>query len=143
MVASNFEFSTNLEAGAGFELLHNGTRDLLGQLGQELKTLYETEKLFDRLGGFSPRMIKNHTKRQDYDLALPPLCDWATERQEECYIHFLRLVAYAIDDHFQKLVRKCVQHFVVDREPFHHGGMKAIKVLPSPPPQLALILTLL
>ena len=140
MVASNFEFSTNLEAGAAFELLHTGTGALLAQLGQELKILYETEQLFTRLGGFSPPIIKNHTKRQDNDLAVPPLCDWATESQEKCYIHFLRLIAYAIDDNFQKLVQKCVQDFVVDAKPFHHGGIKAIKVAPLPSPQLTLSL---
>ena len=82
--------------------LHDGTKTLLSGLGQELKEVYEREKLATHLGTFAPAMIEGHTKRQDFSLATPP-CHWATQNDEECYIHFLRLVAYAIDARYQRL----------------------------------------
>ena len=127
MILSNLRFTRNLEYFCSFELLHTGTRLLLHRLGQELKVTYEREQLATHLGSFHPPLIAGHTKRQDFDLALPPSCDWVTQHQEECYIHFLRLVAYAIDEPYQKLVQECVKDFIVDVQPFHHDGIQGIK----------------
>ena len=126
MILSNYNFSTNLEYFRAFGILHDGTKTLLSGLGQELKEVYERENLATHLGTFTPRMIKGHTKRQDFSLATPP-CHWATQNDEECYIHFLRLVAYAIDARYQRLVQECVKEFIVDDKPFGHNGIKSIK----------------
>ena len=108
-------------------VLHNGTRDLLADLGIPLQKLYEREKLQERLGSYKPPMIIDHTRRQDYALPRPPGCDWKRREQEEAYIHFLRLIAYAIDESYQRAVAECVEPFSCDKKPFKHAGIKKIK----------------
>ena len=43
------------------------------------------------------------------------------------YIHFLRLIAYAIDERYQRAVAECVAPFNCDKKPFKHAGIKSIK----------------
>ena len=45
MILSNFLFSVNLSPFRAFGILHDGTKTLLSGLGQELKEVYEREKL--------------------------------------------------------------------------------------------------
>ena len=97
MILSYYHFTMFLELD-GWNMLHNGTRDLLADLGTPLRKLYEREQLQERLGSYKPSMIAGHTRRQDYVLPHPPGCDWKRQEQEEVYIHFLRLIAYAIDE---------------------------------------------
>ena len=75
-------------------------------------------------------MIAGHTCRQDFALPHPPGCDWKYQEQEEVYIHFLRLIAYAIDERYQRAVAECVEPFNCDPKPFKHAGIKSIKGFP-------------
>ena len=126
MILSYYHFTMFLELD-GWNMLHNGTRDLLADLGTPLRKLYEREQLQERLGSYKPSMIAGHTRRQDYVLPHPPGCDWKRQEQEEVYIHFLRLIAYAIDERYQRAVAECVAPFNCDKKPFKHAGIKSIK----------------
>ena len=126
MILSNYSFTMFLKV-KGWNMLHNGTRDLLADLGIPLRKLYEREKLQERLGSYQPPMITGHTRRQDHALPHPPGCDWNLREQEEVYIHFLRLIAYAIDERYQRAVAECVAPFNCDKKPFKHAGIKSIK----------------
>ena len=90
MILSNFEFASNLDYYDAWELLHNGTRVLLQQLGSPLRQLYIDQGLEKQLGSYKPTMVAGHSERQDFRLPLPPGCDWSDQAQEEVYNHFFR-----------------------------------------------------
>ena len=127
LILSNSWFTTSLKFNDGWDVLHNRTRDLLADLGVSLRQLYEREQLQERLGSYKPPMIAGHTRRQDYALPYPPKCDWKRQEQEEIYIHFLRFIAYAIDERYQREIAECVAPFICDKKPFKHRGIKSIK----------------
>ena len=130
LILSNESFSTLLNRCNAWDPLKNGTRHLLADLGMQLRDLYVREKLRERLGSYQPPMIADHTCRQDFALPHPTGCDWKWQEQEEIYIHFLRLIAYAIDHKYQHAVAECVAQFNCDPKPFSHGGIKSIKGFP-------------
>ena len=130
MLLSHFAFAWNLICLDAWDLLHNGSGFLLAQLGTQLRDLYDREQLYKQLGTYQPPMIKGHTQRQDFSLPLPPRCDWSQQAQEEVYIHFLRLVAYAIDEQYQRVVEECVRPFNHDKSTFRHGDIHSIKGFP-------------
>ena len=130
MILSQINFTCNLRYFSAWHLLHNGTRILLADLGIQLRDLYVQKQLHERLGLYEPPMILYHTARQDFALPHPPGCDWKEQAQEEIYIHFLRLIAYAIDEKYQRVVAECVEPFNCDKQPFRHRGIKSIKGFP-------------
>ena len=130
MMLSQYDFTLNLQASSAWELLHNGTRLLLADLGAQLRDDYAREQLQERLGPYQPPMVAGHTCRQDFALPHPPGCTWEQQEQEEVYIHFLRLIAYAIDERYQRAVADCVEPFNCDKKPFSHRGIKSIKGFP-------------
>ena len=130
MILSQYYFTVNLRFFKAWKMLHGGTRLILADIGKELRDFYVNEQLQKRLGSFQPAMIVDHTCRQDFDLPYPSGVDWTEQEQEEVYIHFLRLIAYAIDEDYQKVVADCVAPFNCDKKPFSHRGIKSIKGFP-------------
>merc|ERR1719201_1278461 len=130
MMLSQYTFTINLSSYKAGGVLRDGARLLLDNIGSELRDLYVRDQLQKRLGSFEPPIITEHTRRQDFSLPHPPGCDWEEQEQEEIYIHFLRLIAYAIDENYQKVVADCVAQFNVDKKPFSHRGIKSIKGFP-------------
>ena len=120
-------FTVQLRHYNAWDVLHKGAEIQLASHGRGLCDLYARDKLQERLGSFQPPMIAGHTRRQDFALPHPPVCDWKEQEQEEVYIHFLRLIAYAIDERYQRAVAECVESFNCDPKPFKHAGMKSIK----------------
>ena len=129
LLLSQDMFTLSLMHNGAWDLLHNGTKALLDHIGIELREFYENENLRKHLGSLNPRQITGHTHRQDFSLVHPPGCDWKEHIQEEAYIHFLRLIAFAIDEAFQRAVEQCVAPFNCDqgKKPFAHPGIKSIK----------------
>ena len=129
MLLSQEMFTMSLMHNGAWDLLHNGTKALLANIGEELRDYYERKNLRKHLGSLNPDMIEGHKCRQDYALALPPGCDWTEHTQEQAYIHFLRLIAFAIDERFQAVIKQCVARFNCskDEKPFAHPGIKSIK----------------
>ena len=130
MILSQEFFTRNLVYLGAWDFLHEQTRLFLADLGKTLAKLYVDEKLRERLGSYQPAMIPDHTLRQDFSLPYPSGCDWTQQDQEEVYIHFLRLIAYAIDERYQRAVADCVAPFNIDKKPFAHRGIKSIKGFP-------------
>ena len=89
LILSQRMFTVQLRHFKGWELLRNGTRIQLADLGSKLRDLYVRDKLKERLGSFHPPMIAGHTCRQDFVLPHPPGCDWKEQEQEEVYIHII------------------------------------------------------
>ena len=126
MILSQRTFSRNLGFKA-WNVLQEGAGVILAGIGKELRDFYVNEQLQKRLGSFQPAMIVGHTCRQDFELPHPSGVDWTEQDQEEVYIHFLRLIAYAIDEGYQRIIADCVAPFNCDKKPFNHGGIKSIK----------------
>ena len=125
MILSQRQFTENLKKLKAWDVLHDGTRLILADISKELKDFYVNEKLQKRLGSYQPSIYIS-TCRQDLDLPYPSAIDWTEQGQEEIYIHFLRLIAYAIDENYQKVVADCVE----PKKHFSHKGIKAIKSFP-------------
>ena len=130
MILSQEYFTSNLQVFGVWDMLHDGTRFILDDIGKELRDFYVNEQLQTRLGSFQPAMIVDHTCRQDFDLPYPSGIDWTEQEQEEVYMHFLRLIAHAIDEDYQRAVANCVAPFNCDKKPFSHRGIKSIKGFP-------------
>ena len=130
MMLSQYTFTINLSSYKAGGVLRDGARLLLDNIGSELRDLYVRDQLQKRLGSFEPPIITEHTRRQDFSLPHPPGCDWKDQEQEEIYIHFLRLIAYVIDDNYQGTIADCVEPFNCDGKPFRHRGIKSIKGFP-------------
>ena len=120
-------FTVQLRHYNAWDVLHKGAEIQLASHGRGLCDLYARDKLQERLGSFQPPMIAGHTRRQDFALPHPPGYDWKEQEQEEVYIHFLRLIAYAIDERFKLDVAKCVAPFNCDNTPYSRVGMRSIK----------------
>ena len=123
-------FTMGLVRNGAWDLLHNGTKALRANIGAELRDYYEREDLHKHLGSLKPEMIRGHHHkcRQDYALPLPPGCDWKEHMQEQAYIHFLRLIAFAIDERFQADIKQCTAPYSYDEKPFdRQPGIKRIK----------------
>ena len=130
MILSQQYFTTNLEYFKAWGVLHAGTGHLLADLGVQLRDIYVRDQLQEHLGSFQPQMSPEHTGRQDFALPHPPGCDWTQQDHEEIYIHFLRLICYAIDERFHRAVFECVAPFNCDKQAFAYKGIKSIKDFP-------------
>ena len=111
----------------------SGAKNVLTTLGAELDKLYTSLDLAASLGQYKPAVLETHTKRQDSPgFGAPPLMsmvNWpeAYIDAEEAYIHFLRMIAYAVDDAYHMALNECIQPYIVDKKLFHHNGLSSIK----------------
>lgn len=132
MLFANPHFSNNLKNWLYvWKFLKKGTQHLLSLRGEPLAALYRRRGLRKSLGTYQAPKIADHTQRQDFCLNTPPDIDWSSQAQEEVYIHFLRMVAWAIDESYRNAVRECVAPFIADNEsPFSRRGIRSIKGYP-------------
>lgn len=130
MLFSSEHFKDKLVYFDALTMLRNGIQLLLAEDCAKLKNLYDEQYLSHHLGTYKPPVVVGHTRRQDFLLPHPPGFDWMEQNQEEIYIHFLRLIAFAIDIPFQRKVAACVKPYVDDK-PFHRSGIRSIKSFPQ------------
>ena len=135
-------FTTNLVWAEQWERLKEGCAAHMHRLGGQLKQLYEAQNLHDVLGLYEPPIIGPSTPASSPGLAehpgetrqslVPPQCSSAAfevagvvaSRNLECtYIHFVRMIALALDDVFQRSVTRVLDGLLVDGR-VSSGGIK-------------------
>ena len=87
----------------------------MADLGDSLRCIYERDDLRSQLGSY-PAEIRPASKRQDCEggVPLPPGLaqgernEGMSEFDERCFIHYLRLIALAVDPAFQDAVNLCL-----------------------------------
>jgi len=108
-----FAFTRVLDAvGTAWDDMKNGCVSHMRALGQQLDDKFQEQELGARLGTFTAEQAPHHPKLRQI---VPPQCgpgmfsddlnDKGRQNDLECtYIHFLRLIALALDGAFQKAV---------------------------------------
>ena len=125
--------TANLEFYKVWDGMREKLATIMADLGDELRRIYEDTDLRAQLGSYEADVRSEDTDsmRQDCEdgAPLPPGLQQGgamSESDERCYIHYLRLLAVAIDSAFLDAVNECVGGLIEGERTFH-GGIKGFE----------------
>ena len=141
-ILATFRFSSNLAWAGVWNSLQRGVASHLARLGQQLDFFYQQEELRNKVGyvtgGLQAHSVDSTPAPQQLQQLIPAqFCssavlenvDEITRSELECtYIHFLRLLATAVDERFQRKVKAVLADHNI-KFVHYSGGIKGFECM--------------